>query len=149
MVHHSAAGGQIIHELSLPGPISLFVPTDDAMMNIKPDSMKKLLNDNARLCIFLRHHFSSEYWLRRDLIGHEHQPWRRANCPREAPSKIKDYQGQSISVSQKENFHKDVYLQGNLMSHMDLKCHNGVVHIMDGVLIPDWTLEEEVVFTEI
>eukprot|EP00388_Colpodella_angusta_P018662 GDKJ01046538.1.p1 GENE.GDKJ01046538.1~~GDKJ01046538.1.p1 ORF type:complete len:224 (+),score=29.73 GDKJ01046538.1:22-693(+) len=149
LVHHSNIQGQMIHELSLPGPITLFVPSDAAMKAIAPASLEKLVNDPARLQIFIRHHMSNEYWLRRDLIGHDHQPWKETNGPREAPKMLKSAENQNVSVQLKNSFHTDVYLDGHLLSHMDIKCHNGVIHVVEGALIPNFTLKKEVSFQEI
>ncbi|CEL92238.1 unnamed protein product [Vitrella brassicaformis CCMP3155] len=133
----------VLHELSLPGPYTLFAPTDDALAKVEDRSIERLVNDTESLALFLRHHAVRQRWLLRDLVGSDYQPWKEYNAPREAPEELETLGGQVVSVSTAGSLRdltRRVHIgSSTILPHkIDFRCHNGVVHCIDTPLIPDF-----------
>ncbi|EDO08529.1 heme detoxification protein (fasciclin I) [Babesia bovis T2Bo] len=128
------------HEFSLPGPFTGFIPIDDFMSSI----MQNLDNQNTdRLSYFVRSHFTRDLWLHRDITGSPMQPWLTFNEPREAPTSLNAVNGLSLSVENGGDIRvKTDYtmVNGARVLRWNLRCHNGVIHLVDRSLI---TLDEE------
>lgn len=72
-------GSSLIHELSLDGPYTAFLPSNEAMQLINIESFNKLYNDENKLSEFVLNHVTKEYWLYRDLYGSSYQPVNKNN----------------------------------------------------------------------
>ncbi|KAF8821522.1 hypothetical protein IE077_001942, partial [Cardiosporidium cionae] len=119
-----AHGGTILpisHELSLPGPLTLFLPCDQGMKRVSSSCLRLLREQPQLVDIFTRIHVIRGRWELRDII--------------EASSaEMENLRGQQISLNISGKIHdclRKVSLQGSQISHANLMCSNGIVHIIE------------------
>lgn len=128
-------GYGVSHELSLPGPFTGFIPINDCMHKVLED-----LSKASPKCVvdFVRSHFIRDLWLHRDITGSPMQPWLLYNTPREAPASLLTLSGRMLSVEnggdirRKEDY---TMINGARVMRWNLRCHNGVIHLVDRPLI--------------
>ncbi|CZU00163.1 heme detoxification protein [Plasmodium falciparum NF54] len=138
LLNHPTVGSSLIHELSLDGPYTAFFPSNEAMQLINIESFNKLYNDENKLSEFVLNHVTKEYWLYRDLYGSSYQPWLMYNEKREAPEKLRNLLNNDLIVKIEGEFkhcNHSIYLNGSKIIRPNMKCHNGVVHIVDKPII--------------
>ncbi|SOV19347.1 heme detoxification protein [Plasmodium gaboni] len=138
LLNHPTVGSSLIHELSLDGPYTGFFPSNEAMKLINIESFNKLYNDENKLSEFVLNHVTKDYWLYRDLYGSSYQPWLMYNEKREAPEKLTNLLNNDLIVKIEGEFkdcNHSIYLNGSKIIRPNMKCHNGVVHIVDKPII--------------
>lgn len=134
LLDHPKVGARMIHELSLEGPYTGFLPSNEALNLISEESLNELYKNEARLYEFVLNHFTKDFWLYRDLYGSSYQPWLMYNETREAPERISNLLNNDIIVKIEgtfKNVDHSIYLNGSKIIRPNMKCHNGVVHIVD------------------
>ncbi|VWU48860.1 heme detoxification protein [Hepatocystis sp. ex Piliocolobus tephrosceles] len=138
LLNQTNVGASLIHELSLDGPYTGFVPSDTALNLISSKSLNKLYEDDNKLYEFVLNHFTKDFWLYRDLYGSSYQPWLMYNEKRDAPSKITNLMNKDLIVKidgEFKNCDHSIYLNGSKIIRPNMKCHNGVIHIIDRPII--------------
>lgn len=128
-------GYGVSHELSLPGPFTGFIPVNSCM-----EEVLKHLSEASPECIvnFVRTHFTRDLWLHRDIIGSPAQPWLMYNSPRQAPESLLSLSGHTLSVENggdvklKQDY---TLINGAKVLRWNLRCHNGVIHLVDRPLL--------------
>ena len=112
--------------LSKPGKLTVFAPTDKAFANLKksdPDLFNKVASDPALLKSVLTYH----------VVG-KRIPAAAAIAAAKKNAKVKTVQGESISLSLKGG---KIVLNGSAkVVAVDVKASNGVIHVIDTVLVP-------------
>ena len=103
--------------LSGPGPFTVFAPTDDAFKALPPATLQALAQDKARLQAVLKNHVVSGAVLAADV----------KNGP------VKNLDGSNLALSKSGTF---VTVEDAVVTTADVKATNGVVHIVDKVLVP-------------
>ena len=103
--------------LSGPGPFTVFAPTDDAFKALPPATLQALAQDKARLQAVLKNHVVSGAVLAADV--------------RNGP--VKNMDGSNLALSKSGTF---VTVEDAVVTTADVKATNGVVHIVDKVLVP-------------
>ncbi|SBS86726.1 heme detoxification protein, putative [Plasmodium ovale] len=134
LLSHPSVGTSLIHELSLEGPYTGFLPSDEALKLISPESFHRLYKDGTKLTEFVLNHFTRDFWLYRDLYGSSYQPWLMYNEKREAPERIKNLVNNDLMVKiigEFKNCDHSIYLNESKIVRPNMKCHNGVIHIVD------------------
>jgi len=122
-----AAG--LIQELSAPGPITLFAPDDEAFAKLPHGKVDELLKDIPALKNILLFH----------LVPEKMSPSRNG---RNTDTLLIDGDGFAKQLTVKiKNWELDTYIitgQKNIpqVTNMDIKCDNGLVHVVNEVLIP-------------
>ena len=112
-----AAG--LVDTLSSPGNFTVFAPTNRAFAHLPHGVLDGLLADIPALTNVLTYHVSGEYYPSSALAG--------------AHGVIPTVQGGTIRV----NGRNGVHLNGNVsVTTADVFASNGVVHIIDAVLLP-------------
>jgi len=113
----TAAG--LVDELSGPGPFTVFAPTDDAFAALDPCVLKNLLKcDTETLTQILLYHVAAGETMSGDL---------------EQCMKISTLQGGKLTVQ----FCGDaVYINNAKVVTADIQASNGVIHVIDTVLLP-------------
>jgi uncharacterized surface protein with fasciclin (FAS1) repeats len=112
-----AAG--LVETLQGEGPFTVFAPDDAAFAKLPKGTVDKLLKDpTGELTQILTYHV----------------------VPGEYPSsaltdgmKLKTVQGQDITITIKNGV---VYADDAAVTTADIQCSNGIIHVIDGVLIP-------------
>lgn len=112
-----AAG--LVDTLSAPGNFTVFAPTNRAFEHLPHGVLDSLLADPAALANVLTYHVSGDYYPAEALVGQH--------------GVIPTVQGGHIRV----NGRNGVHLNGTIaVTTADVFASNGVVHIIDGVLLP-------------
>lgn len=100
------------------GPWTLFAPSDKAFKKIPQDDLQKLFANKKKLKQVLSYHMVQGKYSLADL---------------RKQTSLKTFEGHSVKVSDRKG---SIYLDDALMSTADLPCSNGVVHVIDNVIMP-------------
>nr|MBS0036583.1 fasciclin domain-containing protein [Saprospiraceae bacterium] len=100
---------------------TVFAPTDDAFAALPPGLLDELLDDpEGLLTLVLLYHVATDIYLSGDL---------------EDGQLIETALGESVTVSIQNG---DIFINDALITVSDLNADNGVVHVIDAVLIPEF-----------
>lgn len=100
------------------GPFTVFAPTDEAFAKLPPGTVDALLKDKAKLSKILTYHVVSGEVMAKDV----------------KPGKVTTVEGDKISVSKSTN---GVKVNNANVIQTDVVASNGVIHVIDTVLIPN------------
>jgi len=103
--------------LSASGPFTMFAPTDEAFFKLPNGSIMKLLEDSQGLNSILSRHVLNGKVMESDLVG-----WKKAQT----------LKGQDLEIEVDDGLKVD----GAKVIQADVHCRNGVIHVIDRVLIP-------------
>ncbi len=103
--------------LAGPGPFTVFAPTDEAFAKVPPDTLKALLADKAALTRVLTYHVVSGAVLAKDVTG---------------LTSAKSLQGADIPIDTSDG----VKVAGATVVKADIAASNGVIHVVDTVMMP-------------
>ncbi|CAD2100034.1 heme detoxification protein, putative [Plasmodium vinckei brucechwatti] len=138
LLRNTNASSSLIHELSLEGPYTGFLPSDEALNLLSANSLNKLYNDDNKMSEFVLNHFTKGLWMYRDLYGSSYQPWLMYNEKRDAPEKLTTLINNDIIVKiegEFKNCDHSIYLNEAKIIRPNMKCHNGIIHIIDKPII--------------
>jgi OOP family OmpA-OmpF porin len=103
--------------LSGSGPFTLFAPSDQAFEELPPDTLAALRQDPRQLATLLQHHVVAGSYLSSEL----------------EPGPIEMLDGTTLSVRVTDD---TITIGGATIIEPDLEAANGVVHVIDHVLLP-------------
>ncbi|HSB21864.1 MAG TPA: fasciclin domain-containing protein [Burkholderiaceae bacterium] len=109
-----AAG--LVDTLKGPGPFTVFAPTDEAFAKIPKAQLDALLADKAKLTAVLTYHVVPGTVMSKDI----------------KPGKVKTVQGSELTVTTSSG----VEVDGARVSAADIVASNGVIHVIDSVVLP-------------
>jgi uncharacterized surface protein with fasciclin (FAS1) repeats len=109
-----AAG--LVKTLKGKGPFTVFAPTDEAFAKVPKDQLEALLKDKAKLTAVLTYHVVAGKVMAKDV----------------AAGKVKTVQGSELTVSTTGG----VMVDGAKVIKTDIVADNGVIHVIDSVVIP-------------
>jgi len=107
----------LVDILSIEGPFTIFAPTDQAFAKLPKGTMEKLLKDKEKLTEILTYHVILDRVMVKQVIK-----IRKANT----------INGKDLSINTKNGVKID---KANIIK-TDIECINGILHIIDEVLIP-------------
>lgn len=110
-----AAG--LVDTLKGPGPFTIFAPTDDAFARLPAGTVEALLNDISQLTKILTYHV---------LVGKVMS----ADAPN--LNSIPTLEGSALSIDTSSG----VKVNDATIVTPDVEADNGVIHVIDSVLIP-------------
>lgn len=110
-----AAG--LVETLKGPGPFTVFAPTDAAFAKIPQETLNGLLNDRAALTSVLTYHVVSGRVMAADVRA----------------GQVPTVQGSSITVTTSGG---NVQVNGANVVQTDIVTSNGVIHVIDAVIMP-------------
>jgi uncharacterized surface protein with fasciclin (FAS1) repeats len=110
----TAAG--LIDTLKGKGPFTVFAPTDEAFAKIPKADLDKLLADKAKLTAVLTYHVVPGKVMAKDVKA----------------GKVKTVQGSELTVTTAGG----VMVDGAKVTATDIAADNGVIHVIDSVLLP-------------
>ena len=114
----TAAG--LVDTLKGTGPFTVFAPTDDAFAKLPDGTVDTLLDDVPKLKAILCYHVVSGKVMAADVMTMDGQAAKTVN-------------GATLAISTKDG----VKLNGtSTVLKTDIECTNGVIHVIDSVLIP-------------
>jgi uncharacterized surface protein with fasciclin (FAS1) repeats len=110
----TAAG--LIDTLKGPGPFTVFAPTDAAFAKIPKAQLDALLADKAKLSAVLTYHVVPGKVMAKDVKA----------------GKVKTVQGSDLTIATAGG----VMVDGAKVTGTDIVADNGVIHVIDSVVIP-------------
>ena len=110
----TAAG--LIDTLKGKGPFTVFAPTDEAFAKIPKADLDKLLADKAKLTAVLTYHVVPGAVMAKDVKA----------------GKVKTVQGSELTITTAGG----VMVDGAKVSATDIVADNGVIHVIDSVVLP-------------
>ena len=110
----TAAG--LIDTLKGKGPFTVFAPTDAAFAKVPKDQLDALLKDKAKLTSVLTYHVVPGKVMSKDVKA----------------GMVKTVQGSSLTVSTKGG----VKVDNANVTAVDISADNGVIHVIDSVVMP-------------
>ena len=113
-----AAG--LVDTLKGKGPFTVFAPTDDAFKKLPPGTLEDLLKpeNKEKLKGILTYHVVAGKVMAKDVVKMK---------------SAKTVNGQSVTISMKD---KDVMVDNAKVTKTDIVCSNGVIHVIDAVVLP-------------
>jgi len=110
-----AAG--LVETLSSKGPFTVFAPTDEAFAKLPPETIQSLLNDIPQLKAVLTYHVVPGKLMATDVVKQR---------------SLKTAQGQSITL----DISHGVKVDDASVIKTDVQADNGVIHVIDKVILP-------------
>jgi len=100
-----------------PGPFTVFAPVDDAFAALPPGTVQTLVDNPPQLARILKYHVLPGALSRADLVAQE--SW-------------DSLEGAPIPIRRAEPFE----VKNASVIQADVVCDNGVVHVMNRVILP-------------
>jgi len=110
-----AAAG-LVDTLKGPGPFTVFAPTDEAFARIPKAQLDALLADKAKLRSVLTYHVVPGKVMAKDVKA----------------GKVKTVQGSDLTVAMAGG----VMVDGAKVTATDIVADNGIIHVIDSVVMP-------------
>jgi len=107
----------LIDTLKGDGPFTVFAPTDDAFDALPDGVLESLLDDTAALTDVLTYHVVAGKYMAADVV---------------ALASITTVQGTDLVIDTTDG----VMIDGAKVVQTDIECSNGVIHVIDAVMIP-------------
>ncbi len=114
-----AAG--LVDTLSGPGPFTVFAPTDAAFDKLPAGTLDSVLQNKDQLTAILTYHVVSGKYMASDV--------------KKLPS-VKTVQGGDLPIEVHRLFHRGIKVDDAQVIHPDIECTNGVIHVIDSVMMP-------------
>jgi len=111
----------LVDTLSREGPFTIFAPTDKAFAKLPAGTIDQLLHDKEKLTNILTYHVIANKVMSRDVVKLD---------------SARTVQGNELSIDTSNGVKVD---KANVVK-ADIECTNGVIHVIDKVLI----LEKEI-----
>ena len=103
------------------GPFTVFAPSDEAFANLPEGTLEALLNDKAKLASILTYHVVPGKVMASEVVGLK---------------AAQTLNGQSLAVGMAD---EHVMIDGAKVVSTDIVCSNGVIHVIDSVVLPKAT----------
>ncbi len=119
----------LVEALSGEGPFTLFAPTNEAFKALPDGGLERLLASPDELVQVLNYHVVAEA-VNSEAVAE--------SADDSAPQQSFDtVQGESLNLAPRENTDEPIYVNDEAMiTEADISAGNGVVHIIDTVLLP-------------
>jgi len=108
----------LVDTLKGKGPFTVFAPTDEAFAKIPKDKLEALIKDKKALTAVLTYHVVAGKVMAADVIKLD---------------SAKTVQGQSVKIAVNDG---KVTINGANVLKTDIVCGNGVIHVIDAVILP-------------
>ena len=107
----------LVDTLSGAGPFTVFAPTDEAFAKIPKETLDAVLADKAKLTAILTYHVVAGKVMASDVMG---------------LTSAKTVQGGEVKIDTSNG----VMINNAKVVKADIECTNGVIHVIDSVLMP-------------
>jgi len=112
----------LVETLKGKGPFTVFAPTDEAFAKLPKGTVEGLLKDTPKLKSVLTYHVVPGKVMAKDVIKLK---------------SAKTVQGQEIKIdASKWHMHKNVKVNDANIIKTDILADNGVIHVIDKVILP-------------
>jgi uncharacterized surface protein with fasciclin (FAS1) repeats len=114
----------LVDTLKSKGPFTVFAPLDSAFAKLPEGTVAELLKpeNKKKLAGILTYHVLSGSVMAKDAVA-----------AAKDGAMVKTVQGKKIKLSIKDG---SVYVNGAKVVKTDIKCSNGVIHVIDAVILP-------------
>jgi uncharacterized surface protein with fasciclin (FAS1) repeats len=109
--------GDLVATLSGAGPFTLFAPTNEAFEKIPEETLEEVLEDKEKLKKILTYHVLSTKVMAKDIAGKKD---------------VATVQGDKLTV----DILNGTRVNDAKITKADIECDNGVIHVIDTVLMP-------------
>ena len=109
----------LVDTLKGEGPFTVFAPTDDAFAKIPADQLDALLADKEKLTAVLTYHVVPGKVMSMDVVKLD---------------SAATVQGQSVAIKVQDG---KVFIDEAQVSTADIETSNGVIHVIDTVILPN------------
>jgi uncharacterized surface protein with fasciclin (FAS1) repeats len=109
---------ELVETLKGRGPFTVFAPTDEAFAKVPKDKLESLLKNKKALTAVLTYHVVPGKVMAADVVRLD---------------SAKTVQGKSINIATKDG---KVTINGANVLKTDIVCGNGVIHVIDTVILP-------------
>lgn len=120
-----AAG--LVDALSSAGPFTVFAPNDEAFAKLPAGTVEGLLQDIPKLRSVLTYHVVSGKITSSDVA--------KITSGGQTPS-VTTLQGSPVKVKMNGMFNKTVHVNDAKVISPDIDASNGVIHVIDKVILP-------------
>ena len=142
----------LVETLSGPGPFTIFVPTDDAFDRLSDDQQANLFADPGKLAKVLKYHIVPGYFTADDLLdrlflktleGQRLRVWSEIS---EVPLGEEEIEtsGDALSYVSSDTVttavRESIKINGGHVIQANVIADNGIMHVIDKVLIPQFTM---------
>ncbi|MCX5938053.1 MAG: fasciclin domain-containing protein [Cyanobium sp. LacPavin_0920_WC12_MAG_62_9] len=103
--------------LESPGPFTVFAPVDDAFAALPPGTVQTLVDNPPQLARILKYHVLSGAYDKAELV---------------AQAEWSSLEGAPLPIRRSEPFE----VKNATVVTADIVCDNGVVHVIDRVMLP-------------
>jgi uncharacterized surface protein with fasciclin (FAS1) repeats len=118
----AVTAAKLVDTLKSKGPFTVFAPTDEAFAKLPKGTVEGLLKDIPKLTAVLTYHVVSGKVPASDVVQHP---------------KLTTIQGQDVKIDAiKWHMHKSVKVNDANIVKADIETDNGVIHVIDKVLLP-------------
>jgi uncharacterized surface protein with fasciclin (FAS1) repeats len=118
----AVTAAKLVETLKSQGPFTVFAPTDEAFAKLPKGTVEGLLKDIPKLTAILKYHVVEGAVPAADVVQHKN---------------ITTLQGQDLKVDAvKWHLHKNVKINDADIVKADITTDNGVIHVIDKVLLP-------------
>ncbi|PKK83213.1 MAG: Nex18 symbiotically induced protein [candidate division Zixibacteria bacterium HGW-Zixibacteria-1] len=115
----------LVDALSGEGPFTVFAPTDAAFEMLPKGTVEALLKDKEKLSAILTYHIVSGKVMSSDVAKLK---------------TAKTLNGQEVSIKSDD---KNVMIDNARVVQTDIECSNGVIHVIDAVILPSMEKAEK------
>jgi len=120
-----AAG--LVQTLKSPGPFTVFAPSDAALAALPKGTVEGLLKDIPKLSSILTYHVVPGRVSASDVM----------NMTKGKTAEVKTVQGQPVTLKTQGILSKSVYVNDAKVVKADIGTTNGVIHVIDKVIMPE------------
>jgi uncharacterized surface protein with fasciclin (FAS1) repeats len=117
----AAIAGDLVETLKGQSPLTIFAPDNEAFSNVPAGTLDSLLNNKEQLTSVLTYHVVAGKHLAADLAKQE---------------TLLTVQGGMLEVHEHHWLRHGITINDAVVKDANLECTNGVVHIIDAVLMP-------------
>ena len=110
---------ELVETLSGPGPFTVFAPNDDAFAKLPEGALDELLKNKEKLAAILTYHVVAKKLMAADVVKME---------------EVETVNGNMLSIKVED---EKVMVDGATVIKTDIKCSNGVIHVIDTVVMPE------------
>jgi uncharacterized surface protein with fasciclin (FAS1) repeats len=115
----AAEAAGLVETLSGPGPLTVLAPTDEAFAKLPAGTVESLLKDKEQLAKILTYHVIAGKVMSNDIVGMD---------------SATTVQGGKVTIKTENG---KVMINNATVTNPDIEASNGVIHVIDTVLIPE------------
>jgi uncharacterized surface protein with fasciclin (FAS1) repeats len=108
----------LVDVIKRPGPYTVFAPTDEAFAKVPKDVLDGLARDKAKLAEVLKYHVLTSKWSSDDI---------------RLVKQTGTVQGKAVQFASSGG---SLTVNGAKVVKADVDCSNGMIHVIDAVLLP-------------